>query len=34
VFEKDLKDMKGIVKELGVMKIPLQPDERSMKKIK
>jgi len=32
VFAKEFQDMKGIVEELGIMKIPLKPDARPIKK--
>ena len=32
VFAKDFQDMKGIVKELGVMRIPLKLEAQPVKK--
>jgi len=32
VFAKDFWDMKGIVEELGVMRIPLKPEAQPIKK--
>jgi len=33
VYAKDFRDMKGIIKELGVIKIPLKQDAKLVNKI-